>query len=249
MADLPRSDPSKFELIALHKSIGLTVLALSVLRLAWRLVNPGAAAARGTGPLAQIRRPRACMYLLYFLIVAIPLAGWLMVSVGSMGHPTPVFGLFGWPSVPILSDMPRSVAHPYHELFETIHVWLAWSDDRADPAPHRRRRFITSSCGATTCCCACCRARACGATHEAHSRRGGARLRGGARPAAAHWTVDAAKSKLGFSVVWSKEPFTGVFRDWKADIDFDPADLAHSHVAVTIETGSEVSDCPTATTG
>ena len=65
--------------------------------------------------------------LLYFLIVGIPLAGWLMVSVGSMGHPTPVFGLFGWPSFPILADMPRSVGHPYHETFETMHVWLAWS--------------------------------------------------------------------------------------------------------------------------
>jgi polyisoprenoid-binding protein YceI len=61
---------------------------------------------------------------------------------------------------------------------------------------------------------------------------------------AAHWTVDAAKSHLGFSVVWSKEPFTGVFRAWKADIEFDPADLAHSHVAVAVETGSEFSDSP-----
>ena len=61
---------------------------------------------------------------------------------------------------------------------------------------------------------------------------------------AAHWTVDAAKSNLGFSVLWSKEPFTGVFRNWKADIEFDPADLTHSHVAVTIETGSEYSDSP-----
>ena len=61
---------------------------------------------------------------------------------------------------------------------------------------------------------------------------------------AAQWTVDAAKSTLGFSVVWSKEPFTGTFRDWKADIAFDPADLAHSRVAVTIATGSEFSDSP-----
>jgi len=42
--------------------------------------------------------------------VAIPLAGWLLVSVGSMGHPTPVFGLFGWPSFPILADMPAALA-------------------------------------------------------------------------------------------------------------------------------------------
>jgi len=40
MGDLPRGDPNKFELFALHKSIGLTVLTLSVLRVLWRLVNP-----------------------------------------------------------------------------------------------------------------------------------------------------------------------------------------------------------------
>jgi len=61
---------------------------------------------------------------------------------------------------------------------------------------------------------------------------------------AAHWTVDAAKSKLGFSVSWSNEPFVAVFKSWKADIDFDPADLAHARVVATIELASELSDSP-----
>jgi cytochrome b561 len=37
-----------------------------------------------------------------------------------------VFGLFDWPAFPVLSGMTRSVAHPYHEVFETAHIWLAW---------------------------------------------------------------------------------------------------------------------------
>ena len=126
MSDLPRGDPSKMEFISWHKSIGLTVLALSVLRLVWRLVNPVPPAPPGLNKWIRIAA-QAGHHLLYFLIIAVPLAGWLMVSVGSMGHPTPVFGLFGWPSAPVLSDMPRSVGHPYHEMFETTHVLLAWS--------------------------------------------------------------------------------------------------------------------------
>jgi polyisoprenoid-binding protein YceI len=59
--------------------------------------------------------------------------------------------------------------------------------------------------------------------------------------AAQHWAVNTAKSKLGFSVNWSSQPFNGVFRSWKADIDFDPADLAHSRANITIDTGSESS--------
>ncbi|MGB8366468.1 MAG: YceI family protein [Rhizomicrobium sp.] len=61
---------------------------------------------------------------------------------------------------------------------------------------------------------------------------------------AAHWNVDTAKSRLGFTVQWSKEPFSAAFKSWKADIDFDPADLAHAHAAVTIDLASEASDEP-----
>lgn len=59
--------------------------------------------------------------------------------------------------------------------------------------------------------------------------------------AAQHWNVDYGKSKLGFTVTWSGEPFTAVFRSWKADIDFDPADLAHARAAITIDLASETS--------
>jgi polyisoprenoid-binding protein YceI len=59
---------------------------------------------------------------------------------------------------------------------------------------------------------------------------------------AAHWKVDTAKSKLGFTVQWSNEPFSAHFDNWKADIEFDPANLAASHADVTIAIGSEASD-------
>jgi polyisoprenoid-binding protein YceI len=59
---------------------------------------------------------------------------------------------------------------------------------------------------------------------------------------AAHWNVDYGKSKLGFQVSWSGAPFVAVFKSWKANIDFDPADLAHSRAQVTIDIASEASD-------
>jgi polyisoprenoid-binding protein YceI len=57
-----------------------------------------------------------------------------------------------------------------------------------------------------------------------------------------HWAVDRAKSKLSFSVLWDGELFTAAFKSWNADIVFDPADLAHSKAAVSIDIGSESSD-------
>ena len=60
--------------------------------------------------------------------------------------------------------------------------------------------------------------------------------------AAAHWNVDYGKSKLGFTVLWDKEPFSASFKSWKANIDFDPADLAHARADVSIDLASEVSE-------
>jgi polyisoprenoid-binding protein YceI len=59
--------------------------------------------------------------------------------------------------------------------------------------------------------------------------------------AAPHWTVDAGKSRLGFSVAWAGQPFVGTFKKWTANIRFDPADLAHSSADVTIDMASESS--------
>ncbi len=59
---------------------------------------------------------------------------------------------------------------------------------------------------------------------------------------AAHWNVDTAKSRLGFSVQWSNEPFSAQFKRWTADIDFDPNDPAHGRASVNVDLGSEASD-------
>jgi polyisoprenoid-binding protein YceI len=59
---------------------------------------------------------------------------------------------------------------------------------------------------------------------------------------AAHWNVDYAKSRLGFTVAWSNEPFSAAFKSWKAEINFDPADLQHAGAIVTVDLASEASD-------
>ncbi len=61
---------------------------------------------------------------------------------------------------------------------------------------------------------------------------------------AAHWIVDYQRSKLGFVVLWSKEPFSAKFKTWKADIEFDPSDLAHARADVTVDLAGEASDEP-----
>lgn len=61
---------------------------------------------------------------------------------------------------------------------------------------------------------------------------------------AAHWNVDYAKSRLGFTVLWSNEPFSATFKTWKADIEFDPTAPQQASVGVTVDLASEASDEP-----
>ncbi|HSC17380.1 MAG TPA: cytochrome b [Rhizomicrobium sp.] len=125
-ADLPRSDPWKFELTQLHKSIGLTVLVLSVLRLVWRLTHrvPPLPADMDWGLRVAAR---ASHYLFYFLIIAIPLSGWIMVSASTLGLPTNYFHLFHWPNLWFMTDLPRAQKIGLHEPLESVHNVLAWS--------------------------------------------------------------------------------------------------------------------------
>lgn len=73
--------------------------------------------------------------------------------------------------------------------------------------------------------------------------------RAGRRSAAASraapvWTVDKADSRLSFRGIMNGAPFDGVFRDWDAQIAFDPHNLANSHASVTVDTASALTGEP-----
>jgi len=126
MGELSRDDPMKFTVFQIHKSVGLTVLVLSVLRLLWRLVNPVPPLPAGMNPALKFAA-HVSHFVLYFLIIAIPLTGYIMVSASPLGNGTSYFFLFDWPNLPLFTGMTRAQLHPIHETWETAHVVLAWS--------------------------------------------------------------------------------------------------------------------------
>lgn len=123
---LTDSDPGRFAIFQLHKSVGLTVLALSVVRLGWRLVNPIPRLPDSMSHWLK-RLARGTHYFLYFLIIFIPLSGWALVSSSPLGLPTSWFGLFHWPSIPFLADLPRAQKVPLRHEFFAVHMYLAFS--------------------------------------------------------------------------------------------------------------------------
>jgi cytochrome b561 len=103
--------PAKFEAIGLHKSLGMLVLGLAMLRIFWRLASGGKPAPVAM-PNAQRIAAAAGHGLLYLLILAQPLTGWLMSSYG--GRATNFFGLFEFPAL-------AGEDHEAHEFFEEVH--------------------------------------------------------------------------------------------------------------------------------
>lgn len=99
MGDFPES--FKFTAYGLHKSIGITVLGLSVFRLVWRLLHrPPALPAM---PVWERRLAHLAHWGLYGLMIGMPLSGWLMVSA-SQKYPTVYFGLGEVPFIPMPMD-------------------------------------------------------------------------------------------------------------------------------------------------
>lgn len=122
-----------FSAYQLHKSIGLTVLALSLVRLGWRLANPP--------PPMPVHMPGwerfvalATHWAFYALMIGMPLSGWLYVSTGWSIHdeaPLPVathwFGLFQVPALFGLNQADLGVREDTAEAALTAHAYLAYA--------------------------------------------------------------------------------------------------------------------------
>lgn len=106
----------KLEWMSRHKSLGITVLVLVVLRVVWRISEPSPDA---LGALKIEKWAAKAGHLgLYLLMFAMPLTGWTMSSAANF--PVSVFGLFTLPDL----------VSPDAELFETlrtVHWGLSWT--------------------------------------------------------------------------------------------------------------------------
>jgi cytochrome b561 len=111
MDDLPNS-PDKVRIYALHKSTGLTVLTLVVLRLIWRLVDPRPPLP-ATIPRWQQRLSSLSHAGLYAMLLTMPISGWLYNSASNF--PLQWFGLFQVPALSGPDPELKRLAHAIHE--------------------------------------------------------------------------------------------------------------------------------------
>jgi cytochrome b561 len=116
----------KFAILQWHKSIGFTILALSLLRLAWRVVGrrppPYPAGMRAWERVAAT----SVHWAFYALMIGLPLTGWIAVSASPTNIPTLLYKTVPFPHLGFIHDLPMAVRRPLADQIGEVHEWLAW---------------------------------------------------------------------------------------------------------------------------
>lgn len=110
------NSPELFARFQLHKSIGITILLLSLVRLAVRVFTPRPPASDGP---AWTRALASTVHWLFYLVMILgPVTGWLIVSTARVQVPTLLYGIVPWPHLP--------VGRSWHDPAESLHGAMAW---------------------------------------------------------------------------------------------------------------------------
>jgi cytochrome b561 len=107
--------PVRIQWLGTHKAIGIAVLVLTIGLILWRLGH------RPPPQPATMKRwevvlSKTVHFLFYFLLLALPLTGWIFTSTGGRG--IDFFGLFGIPALPV------GDSKALHDRVEDIHKLL-----------------------------------------------------------------------------------------------------------------------------
>jgi cytochrome b561 len=118
--------PAKSAPIGLHKSIGITVLLLSLVRLGWRLAFPP------PRPPASFRGWERVLaetvhVLFYVVMIGLPLSGWIFNSAATPDklHPIVLYNTVPWPTIKPLTTLPAGQMKAVHGAFTATHGLLA----------------------------------------------------------------------------------------------------------------------------
>lgn len=264
MTDLPDGAPGQYFLYQMHKSIGITILLLTVARIIWRVMNPPPSLPADMNGLEKTASHLVHLGF-YGLMILLPLTGWLYSSVSvKLDVPTVLYGVISWPDVPFVDSLKTENASG---IVNFIHGRLAWvallllALHVAGAIKHELsaeegvlKRMLPGLFGKTEKPAAPGR----GAMTAFGSALGILVVVAGASPVLSvlgesgapvsadaafepNWTVNPDASSIIFSGTHDGNAFSGMFGNWDAAIQFDPSAPSEAEVRVTVSTNSVVS--------
>lgn len=255
MAGMENS-PLKFQVYALHKSVGLLVFFLGLGRIAWRLISPAPDHFENHAHWERVLAG-ASHFWLYVCVIGMPLSGWLMSSAGEF--PVPFFGI----QMPHLIGKDEQLAGTLNNVHEILgytlmlvlglHIAGALKHHVIDKDETLMRMawarpglllpvivILVAGLSYSVSAIMIGRQIIAGETGEEAAVDGAP----GAAPSAVRpetanlpehgWAIDPARSKVEFKAVLYNAPFTGIFSGLDGKILFDPADLSTARADVTV---------------
>jgi cytochrome b561 len=122
------SDSYVRTVVDLHKSIGITVLGLVILRILWRVTHKPPAMPDSYSPWERIVA-HVAHWGLYALIFALPVSGWMHDSAwkGAATHPIVLFGLIPFPRIGWIENVEPHQKENLHTAFFAFHAYAAYA--------------------------------------------------------------------------------------------------------------------------
>ena len=116
---------AQFDMFQLHKSVGITVLVLSIVRLVWRMLNPVPPLPAGKKGW-EVAAAHVTHWAFYGLMIGLPLTGWAVVSVSPWNIPTLLWHTIPWPHIGLLHDLPINAKQAVEKVGGSIHMYFAF---------------------------------------------------------------------------------------------------------------------------
>jgi cytochrome b561 len=113
--------PAKIDVMTAHKSLGITLLLLVLLRLAWRATHRAPPPPQGSSRW-EIRAAWLSHLGLYLLMIALPLSGWLAASTSIV--PWKLWWLIPWPGIAAPDEGLHEIAEEVHEALVKVLIAL-----------------------------------------------------------------------------------------------------------------------------
>lgn len=233
-------------LLARHKSVGITVLALTAMRLTWRFISPPPPLPTVT-PRWQTAVARLTHGLIYTLLITLPVSGWLMSSASS--YSVSVFGILELPDLVSPNESFKEQMQAVHHTLGTalfsllaLHLAAALKHHLFDKDDILRRMMPPTSWLLLIACTATSLGLALKVTPAAQpgpvTGSGQADVSAPLESELSVWDVDYSKSTISFTGDQAGAGFTGYWRTFHAQVQFDARDLEGSAASVVIDADS-----------
>ncbi|MBU6235638.1 MAG: cytochrome b/b6 domain-containing protein [Alphaproteobacteria bacterium] len=221
MEDIP-DKVDRFWVYSYHKSLGITVLALMLVRLVWKLMHFGLPHHNPAHKPWEQKLSALIHWAFYGLLIAMPLSGWLMT--GAAGSTINWFGYF---AVPAIATPDKDMMATYSEIHETI-SYLIWGAIALHFGGAMKHLIIDRD--------------------NTVKRMLPALLFALLLPFAAHaedavkeptiWTMDRAQSKIGVEAQQEGSAFEGHFSSFDGVIRLTPETPENGNAQITIDLNS-----------